>query len=235
MTSTTHQPGDRVRIQRDPSRDASYSLEHQKARQAVRGLVGVIRERRIDGTFRVVVPIAGSRPASAWFAGAELVSPEAPVVSAVPTPALDALWTLAQVLQERDELALCTARLAKRLADVAAAWTNCRAWWSPASEDERAALDAIDAALGGPAVGSASGNDAQVLRAACEAVTGTVGLPASELAARVLAGVQRAGDARARLHEPSSRTCTDSLARHAASRMPGRVPPVEGPGATRGT
>ena len=48
--------------------------------------------------------------------------------------------------------------------------------------------------------------EAQALRAACEAVTGTVGLPAGELAARVLAGVQRAGEApaakgRARLHE----------------------------------
>ncbi len=33
--------------------------------------------------------------------------------------------------------------------------------------------------------------EARALRAACEAVTGTVGLPAPELAARVLAGVQR--------------------------------------------
>jgi hypothetical protein len=38
-----------------------------------------------------------------------------------------------------------------KLAAVAQAWGRCRTWWSPASKDERAALEAVDKALGGAA------------------------------------------------------------------------------------
>ena len=270
-TVPAHAPGDRVRIQHDPTRDTPGRNSAPAVRAAFHGQIGRVVERSIDGMFRVVVGELGAANRGAWFAYDELVDPEAPMPAAQP-PALpspqDALASLAAVVAERDALRA-------RLVAASAAWASCRTWWSPASEAERAALDAVDAMLGAPGVTKIAGpwqdgrdglrwrprgdeptrsaatvgssgwtsfasppaggpeaggegesradrallaagwtlegapapvDDAQALRTACEAVTGSQGLPAGELAARVLAGVQRAGEApaakgRARLHE----------------------------------
>ena len=332
--TTSHAPGDRVRIQHDPARDPAYSPEHQRARRALAGQIGSVRERRPDGLRRVVAP-GPALEGGAWFAGDELrpivtdpdgfeVGAPAQVAACClcgkareevphlvaneagravcdeciaqasamlkaeqPRPALpspqDALASLAAVVAERDALRA-------RLVAASAAWASCRAWLlslpRPLGADGLAAVDAVDAALGasvarseqkiagpwtrstvsgvwyrcekgnrdrdvarmfdtewtdagwqafphsdaahrGPETGDAGKaavdrallaagwtlegapapvDDAQALRTACEAVTGSQGLPAGELAARVLAGVQRAGEApaakgRARLHE----------------------------------
>ena len=269
-TVSTHAPGDRVRIQHDPTRDRHGRNSAPAVRAAFHGQIGRVVERSIDGMFRVVVGELGAANRGAWFAYDELVDPEAPMPAAqpaLPSPQ-DALASLAAVVAERDALRA-------RLEAASAAWASCRTWWSPASEAERAALDAVDAMLGAPGVTKIAGpwqdgrdglrwrprgdeptrsaatvgssgwtsfasppaggpeaggegesradrallaagwtlegapapvDDAQALRTACEAVTGSQGLPAGELAARVLAGVQRAGEApaakgRARLHE----------------------------------
>ena len=157
--TTSHAPGDRVRIQHDPTRDRHGRNSAPAVRAAFHGQIGRVVERSIDGMFRVVVGELGAANRGAWFAYDELVDPEAPMPAAQP-PAL------------------------------------------PSPQDALASLAAVVA-------------EAQALRAACEAVTGTVGLPAGELAARVLAGVQRAGDARARLHEgdPSAVDYVNSRAR----------------------
>lgn len=268
-TVSTHAPGDRVRIQHDPKLDREYRADEAPNRAALNGLVGIIRERASAAgmCFRVAVP--ESRTVPAWFEPSELApivtdpdglevgAPAAPPASALPSPQ-DALASLAAVVAERDALRA-------RLEAASAAWASCRAWLlslpRPLGTAGLAAVDAVDAALGGPAAktkiagpwqdgrdglrwrprgddptrsaatvgpsgwtsfasppagGPEAGgegesradrallaagwtlegapapvDDAQVLRAACEAVTGTVGLPAGELAARVLAGVQR--------------------------------------------
>jgi hypothetical protein len=174
MTSTTHAPGDRVRIQHDPSRDAGYLPIGIAARRKLNGAEGVIRERSIPAMFRVE-----ARGDDAWFAhdelspiatdpdGFEVGAPAAQPAPVLPAPSRGAL-VKAQRLQE--------------------------------------ALDDLASTV----------DDAQVLRAACEALTGTVGLPAPELAKALLATVaaelevgreeraraSRAREqARARLHE----------------------------------
>ena len=328
--TTSHAPGDRVRIQHDPKFDREYRAPDRAARPKLDGRVGVIRERSAGHglCFRVVVP---GEDLGAWFEPSELVAvgighdgfdvgaasaqtpacclcgktrEEVPYLVAndagravcdeciaqasamlkaeQPRPALpspqDALASLAAAVAERDALRA-------RLEAASAAWASCRTWWSPASEAERAALDAVDAMLGAPGVTKIAGpwqdgrdglrwrprgdeptrsaatvgssgwtsfasppaggpeaggegesradrallaagwtlegapapvDDAQALRTACEAVTGTVGLPAPELASALLATVaaelevgreeraraSRAREqARARLHE----------------------------------
>lgn len=114
----------------------------------------------------------------------------------------EARQALAAVVAERDALRACLGAVRAAFRAMRAAWNQVDTVAGPVP-DMIAGMKAIDAALGGVPAGPPPVDEVTVLRAACEAVTGTVGLPAAELAARVLAGVQRAGEAaaRARLHE----------------------------------
>ena len=61
---------------------------------------------------------------------------------------------LAAVMRTADHRCADARRIAAledRVAAVRAAWGRCRTWWSPASEDERATMEAVDKALGGVA------------------------------------------------------------------------------------
>ena len=365
--TAAHHPGDRVRVKHNLRHDHhSYSVEQNRARQALAGQIGSIRERAPSGAYRVAPPgstfaravwfeadelepvashavgdrvkvahrpeldrqfstpsgafarrrndgykgkitaescglfeVDTSGPERAWFDPSEL-EPVAEPVAVAPDPLALASRQAEEALQAADrwraeyqtakdelgavQLALGeTQREAKdarqeareakdalraaeaerdalraRLVAASAAWASCRTWWSPASEAERAALDAVDAMLGAPGVTKIAGpwqdgrdglrwrprgdeptrsaatvgssgwtsfasppaggpeaggegesradrallaagwtlegapapvDDAQALRTACEAVTGTVGLPAPELASALLATV----------------------------------------------
>ena len=214
-TVSTHAPGDRVRIQHDPARDAGYSPIGIAARRKLNGAEGVIRERAIPAMFRVeargddawfahdeLSPIVtdpdglevGAPPARstprevAARAGAALAAGLADRTVALPSPQ-DDLASLAAVVAERDALrAACEAAVGSTelsTPDLAAWVRGCVARSTAEAKEAR--------------------GEAAILRAACEAVTGTAGLPAPVLVARVLAGSNRTGapgaKARARLHE----------------------------------
>lgn len=69
--TAAHHPGDRVRIRHNPKHDHhSYSVEQNRARQALAGQIGSIRERAPSGAYRVAPP--GSTERGAWFEADEL-------------------------------------------------------------------------------------------------------------------------------------------------------------------
>ena len=70
--TAAHHPGDRVRVKHNLRHDHhSYSVEQNRARQALAGQIGSIRERAPSGAYRVAPP--GSTFArAAWFEADEL-------------------------------------------------------------------------------------------------------------------------------------------------------------------
>ena len=77
-----HHPGDRVRVKHNLRHDHhSYSVEQNRARQALAGQIGSIRERAPSGAYRVAPP--GSTERGAWFEADELEAPLPPIGSRV--------------------------------------------------------------------------------------------------------------------------------------------------------
>lgn len=69
--TAAHHPGDLVQVRRNPKHDHhNYSVEQNRARQALAGQIGSIRERAPSGAYRVAPP--GSTERGAWFEADEL-------------------------------------------------------------------------------------------------------------------------------------------------------------------
>ena len=69
--TAAHHPGDRVRVKHNLRHDHhSYSVEQNRARQALAGQIGSIRERAPSGAYRVAT--AGTVGRGAWFDPSEL-------------------------------------------------------------------------------------------------------------------------------------------------------------------
>lgn len=80
--TAAHHPGDLVQVRRNPKHDHhNYSVEQNRARQALAGQIGSIRERAPSGAYRVAPP--GSTERGAWFEADELEPPLPPIGSRV--------------------------------------------------------------------------------------------------------------------------------------------------------
>ena len=193
-----HQPGDRVRIRHNPAQNAGYSAEQNRARQALDGQIGSIRERTVTNAYRVAPP--GSTERGAWFEADELEP-----VAADSLPAGDAPRAAP------DPLALAS-RQAEEAFRAADRW---RAEYQTAKDElgaarlalgvaQREAEDARQEAREAKERLGAAEAERDALRGACEAVVGpAVGVSAQALATAVkdalavqLAAVMRTADHR---------------------------------------